>query len=211
MSYHHQINLDSTIIDNYLTKAIKILRNIPKSHGILDNLQKASFINKRITAVAQFATKANFLSGTKKELTDIPAYFEQYLINVAKDFIAANLNLDVSNTIQEAFEIKASRIEMSILIDNIISNASKAQARKLDVKMSKISKNTLRISFIDDGKGLSKELPDIDSMFEMGITTTAGSGLGLYQARSIVDNMGGKISAIPLQPNGMEIRLEVTK
>lgn len=211
MSYHHQINLDSTIVDNYLAKAIKALRNVPKSREILDNLQKASLANKRIAAVAQFSTKANFRSGTKKELTDIPAFIEQYLLNVAKDFIAASLKLEVSNTVQEAFEIKASRIELTILIDNIISNASKAQARKLVVTISKISKNTLRISFIDDGKGLSKELPDIDSMFEMGITTTAGSGLGLYHAKNIVEKMGGKISAIPTQPNGTEIRVEVTK
>jgi len=211
MSYHHQINLDSTIVSNYIAKAIKALRNIPNSQEILDHLQKASLANKRIAAVAQFATKANFRSGTKKELTDIPAFFEQYLLHVAKDFIAAGLNLDVSNTVKESFEIKASRIELSILIDNLISNASKAQARKLTVTISKVSTNTLRISFIDDGKGLSKELPSIDSMFEMGITTTSGSGFGLYHAKNIVENIDGKISAIPLEPNGMEIRVEVTR
>ncbi len=211
MSYHHQINLDSIIVDNYIAKAIKALRNIPHSQEILDYLQKASLANKRIAAVAQFATKANFRSGTKKELTDIPAFFEQYLLNVAKDFIATGLGLDVSNTVKEPFEIKASRIELSILIDNIISNASKAQARKLTVRISKVSTNTLRISFIDDGKGLSKELPSIDSMFEMGITTTSGSGFGLYHAKNIVENIDGKISAIPLEPNGMEIRVEVTR
>jgi signal transduction histidine kinase len=211
MSYHHQINLDSTIVGNYLAKAIKALFNIPESQEVLDNLQKASLANKRIAAVAQFATKANFRSGTRKELTDIPAFFEQYLLNVAKDFIATNLRLDVSNSIREAFEIKASRIELSILIDNVISNASKAQARKLAVTISKVSENTLRISFVDDGKGLSKELPSVDSMFEMGITTTAGSGLGLYQAKEIVEKMDGKISAIPIRPNGMEIRVEVTR
>lgn len=211
MSYHHQINLDSTIVDNYLAKAIKALRALPKSQEILDNLQKASLANKRISALAQFATKANFRSGTKKELTDIPPFIEQYLLNVAKDFIATNIKLDVSNTVQEAFEIKASRIELSILIDNIISNASKAQASKLVTTISKIAENRLRISFIDDGKGLSKELSTADSMFEMGITTTAGSGLGLYHAKNIVEKIGGKISAIPNQPNGMEIRVELTK
>jgi signal transduction histidine kinase len=211
MGYHHQINLDATIANNYIEKAMKALRNIPNSSDILDLLQKASLANKRIAAIAQYATKANFRSGTKKELTDIPAFFEQYLLNVAKDFIAAGLNLDVSNAVKESFEIKASRIELSILIDNIISNANKAQARKLIVMISKASTNTLRISFIDDGKGLSKELPSIDSMFEMGITTTAGSGFGLYHARRIVESIDGKIAAIPIKPKGMEIRVEMTK
>lgn len=211
MSYHHQINLDSIIVDNYIAKAIKTLRDIPDTAKVLDDLQKAIFKNKRIAAVAQFATKANFRSGTNKEPTDLPAFFEQYLLNVAKDFIATDLNLHVSNAIKEPFEIKASRIELSILIDNILSNTIKAQARKMTVAITKMSTNTLRISFVDDGKGLSRELPSADSMFEMGITTTSGSGSGLYHSKRIVEEIGGKISAIPMQPKGMEIRIEVTK
>lgn len=212
MSYHHQINLDATIVNNYLAKAIKELRGIPNSKTIIDHLQKASLANKRITAIAQFATKASFRSGTKKKPTDIPAYIEQYLLRVAKDFNAADLKLDVSNTVQELFEINASRIELSILVDNIISNAIKAHASKLAVTISKISENTLRISFVDDGKGLSEDLSSVDSMFEMGITTTkGGSGLGLYHAKSIVEKFDGKITAIPTKFNGMEIRVEVTR
>lgn len=211
MSYHHQINLDATIVNNYLAKAIKELRGIPNTRAVLDHLQKASLATKRVAAISQYATKANFRSGTKKELTDIPAYFEQYLLHVARDFIASGLKLEVHNTVAELFEIKASRIELSILIDNIISNASKAQASKLVITISKISPNTLRISFVDDGKGLSEELPDSDLMFEMGITTTSGSGLGLYHAKSIVNKIDGRISAIPLKPNGMEIQVELIR
>lgn len=211
MSYHHQINLDSTIVNNYVAKAIKELRDIPNTKTVLDNLQKASLANKRIAAIAQYATKANFRSGTKKTVTDIPAYVEQYLLRVTTDFIATGLKLDVSNTVRELFEIKVSRVELSILIDNIISNASKAQATKLTVTISKISSNTLRISFVDDGQGLSKELPSVDSMFEMGITTTSGSGLGLYHAKNIINKIDGKITAIPIEHNGMEIRVEITR
>jgi len=211
MSYHHQINLDSTIVSNYVAKAIKELRGTPKSKTVLDNLQKASLANKRIAAIAQYATKANFRSGTKKEFTDIPAFVEQYLRNIATDFVATSLKLDVTNTVKELFEVNVSRIELTILIDNIISNASKAQAQMLTVTISKLSKNTIQISFVDDGNGLSDELPSIDSMFEMGITTTFGSGLGLYHAKDIVKKFDGKITAIPVEPNGMEIRVEVMR
>lgn len=211
LSYHHQINLDSHKVDNYLAKAVKVLRDIPNTKDILDNLQKASLINKRIAAVAQYATKADFRSGIKKELTDIPAYIEQYLLRVTTDFNATGLKLEVKNTVQELFEIKVSRVELSILIDNIISNAHKAKATKLTVTISKISTNRLQISFIDDGKGFSEELPNVDAMFEMGITTTSGSGLGLFHVKNIVENIDGKITAIPLEPNGMEFKIEVTK
>lgn len=213
MTFHHQINLDSTITDNYIAKAIKALNQVAGSRKIIDNLQKASLANKRISATAQFATKANFRSGIKKELTDIPSFFEQYLLYVAKDFSAAGLKLDVKNSVNKPFEIKASRVELSILIDNIINNAGKVLSKKLWVTISTISENTLRISFVDNGKGMSPDLSDTDSMFEMGVTTTTGgSGLGLFHAKNIITKISGKISAIPLDdPKGMELRIEVTR
>ena len=212
LSFHHQIILDSNLTDGHLAKAMKALQDIPNNSIILGHLEKATMANRRIAVVAQFATKANFRSGTKKEITDIPSFFEQYLLTVAKDFVAADLNLHVDNSVKEPFEVKASRIELSILIDNIVSNTNKAEAHSLNVKISKSSTNTIKISFVDDGKGLSKDLPSIDSMFELGITTThGGSGFGLYHAKNIVEGMGGKISAIPMKPKGIEIRIEVTK
>lgn len=211
VAFHHQIVHDSSIIGNYIGRSIKALQKMAGGKEVLGFLEKAALANNRITAVAQFATKANFRAGIAKEPTDLPAFIEQYITNVAKDFIATNLRVDVENIVREKFELKLSRIEMSILIDNIISNADKAEAKKLNVKISKVGGNTLRISFIDNGNGLSGKLDKPDSIFEMGVTTTSGSGLGLYHAREIVGRIGGKITAIPQQPKGMEIRVEVTR
>lgn len=211
VAFHHQIAHDSTIIGNYIARSIKALQKSPNSKEVLGFLEKAALANNRITAVAQFATKANFRASIAKEPTDLPAFVEQYITNVAKDFIATNLRVDVENKVRERFELKLSRIEMSILIDNVISNADKADAKNLKVKISKIGGNTLRISFVDNGNGLSGKIDKAESMFEMGVTTTSGSGLGLYHAREIVEKIGGKITAIPQQPKGMEIRVEVTR
>ncbi len=211
VAFHHQIAHDSSIIGNYIGRSIKALQKISGGKEVLGFLEKASLANNRITAVAQFATKANFRAGIAKEPTDLPAFIEQYISNVAKDFVATNLKVEVENKIGEKFELKLSRIEMSILIDNIVSNADKAEAKKLNVKISKVGSNTLRISFIDNGNGMSAKLDQPESMFEMGVTTTSGSGLGLYHARDIVERFGGKIVAIPQEPKGMEIRVEVTR
>ena len=211
VAFHHQIVHDSSIIGNYIGRSIKALQKNPDSKEVLGFLEKAALANNRITAVAQFATKANFRAGIAKEPTDLPAFIEQYITNVAKDFVATNLRVGVENKVREQFELKLSRIEMSILIDNIISNADKAEAKNLNVKIAKIGGNTLRISFVDNGNGLSTKLDKPESMFGMGVTTTSGSGLGLYHAREIVERIGGKITAIPQQPKGMEIRVEVTR
>lgn len=211
VAFHHQIVHDSSIIGNYIGRSIKALQKVQGGKEVLGFLEKAALANNRITAVAQFATKANFRAGIAKEPTDLPAFVEQYISNVARDFIATNLKVEIENKIREQFEIRMSRIEMSILIDNIISNADKAEAKNLRVKISKVGGNTLRISFVDNGNGLSGKLDNPESMFDMGVTTTSGSGLGLYHAREIVERIGGKITAIPQQPKGMEIRVEVTR
>lgn len=211
VAFHHQIVHDSSIIGNYIGRSIKALQKIQGGKEVLGFLEKAALANNRITAVAQFATKANFRAGIAKEPTDLPAFIEQYISNVAKDFMATNLRVEVENKVREKFELKLSRIEMSILVDNIISNADKADAKNLKVKIAKIGGNTLRLSFVDNGNGLSSKLDKPESMFEMGVTTTSGSGLGLYHAREIVERIGGKITAIPQQPKGMEIRVEVTR
>lgn len=211
VSFHHQIVNDSSIVNNYVGRSIKALQKISGGGKVIEFLEKATLANNRITTVARFATKANFRAHIAKEQTDLPAFIEQYIINVAKEFVATNLRVNVTNNIHEKFELKVSRIEMSILIDNIISNADKNEAKVLNISITKVGHNTLMISFIDNGNGLSGKLENPESMFEMGVTTTWGSGLGLYHAREILEKIGGKITAIPQSPKGMEIRVEVTR
>lgn len=211
VAFHHQISHDATIAGNNLAKAIKALRAMPNSKPVIEFIEKAAMANRRMAAVAQFASKANFRAGMKKEITDIPAFIEQYLLHVAKDFTAAGLKLNVTNSVEEAFEIKASRIELSILIDNLISNAGKAEAKRLDVSIQLVGKNHLNVNFLDNGRGLSPQVANMEDIFEMGVTTTSGSGLGLYHARRIAESIDGKLSAKPAVPCGLMIQLELTR
>lgn len=211
LAFHHQIALEASIIEGHLSKAIKSVKKLENQGEAISSLEKISYANKKILAVAQFATKANFRSSAKKEPTDIPAFVEQYLKNVASEFVASSLSISIKNSIKEAFEIKASRIELSILIDNIASNSNKSGARKLEVKMSKTSENSIQISFIDDGKGLSDAIEKPDDIFKLGVTTTNGSGIGLYQVKKLIDSLDGTIIAKRANPKGLEIVIGLTR
>lgn len=211
MAYHHEIALNASIVNNYVSKCVGLLRSEAKPAALMTALEKISLANKRILAIAQFATKANFKSATQKEPTDVPAFVEQYIVNVARDFVASGLALDVVNEVKEPFEIKLRRIELSILVDNLISNAGKAHGQHMVVTLRLSKPNILQMDFQDDGRGLSSEVPSPENIFELGFTTTSGSGLGLYHAKSIVEALGGTIRVLKNKDRGVTFRIEVMR
>ena len=81
----------------------------------------------------------------------------------------------------------------------------------MDVTIKLVGKNHLEIQFLDDGRGISPQVTNIEDIFEMGVTTTSGSGLGLYHARKIAESIDGKLSAKPGVPRGLMIQLELTR
>lgn len=206
LGFHHQICLDSNIIDNYIGKAMNALRGKEDIVVARNSIEKISKANKKIMATAKYAIKANFKSEVKKEITDLPAFFEQYLDNVTRDFTSSGLRLIIDNQVSEPFEVKARRIELSILIDNLVSNASKALAHNLAICLKLRSNNQLVVSFSDDGRGLDESI-SLDDVFDIGVTSTMGSGLGLFHAKEIVESLEGTIQLIPNDKKGMNVMM----
>lgn len=209
LTYHHQICNDAATIENYLGRTIRALNDddVEKALGFIEKIAKA---NKKIIATAQYATKADFKAGTKKELTDIPSFISQYLNNVASEFSASGLYINIDNKVGSHFEIPLRRIELSILLDNLVSNASKAEAKRIDVSMCLLSSNQLQVSCIDDGRGLSEGV-NVSDVFDFGVTTTNGSGLGLYHVKEFMDSIESEIEMVALESRGVEVRMVFKK
>ena len=79
-----------------------------------------------------------------------------------------------------------------MMMDNIIGNAIKAKSKDMHIIFDDSDPSEFRIIFRDNGNGIDDAL-DIDSLFEFGVTTTNGSGLGLYYARKQMKNLDGTI------------------
>ncbi|WP_147480414.1 ATP-binding protein, partial [Pseudomonas syringae group genomosp. 7] len=80
---------------------------------------------------------------------------------------------------------------------------------RFNIDISKLQNNALRILVSDDGVGLSDEIDDSDSIFEKGITTTSGSGLGLYNVRQLLQNVNGAIELIDSDYSGTTFEIKV--
>lgn len=187
-NYNHAIGTSTGNIETYLMRLMDAIRKNNGAGSLMRVAQMISKENQKIMRASSIITQANFDITTKETEADLVAYIVQYVNNVvaewAEDFRFTFRN---ENTI---FRIKFTPLEVSILVDNFITNARKANAENVTVEFS-LSGRTLRVLIYDDGDGILDEHKD--RVFNRGFTTTTGSGIGLSHVRGIVREMGGEV------------------
>lgn len=192
LKYHHDIRIHAATIHNTIGQIIKKAnKNALSIDETLKLVERISRANDKITSIAQFATKANYSIDADNITTDIVNYISEYINNVLPEFYGDLTLLCTVNSCSKIVEFAP--LEASIFIDNLISNTSKVNATRFDVTFEKDA-NSIRMTITDDGDGLSSQIANPDSIFEKGITTTNGSGLGLYNvAKFVRDVLKGTI------------------
>ena len=170
-------NLEPKILDESTKKYIKVI----------------SLEASKINSIANFITKANFNLKASEIETDLVDFVVDYLneIYIHEDaMIDTNLRINIV-TNDSLFIKKIRPLEITTVLDNFISNAEKAKSSSLKFTFMKSNSN-LQILIEDDGQGIRAE--NINAIFDLGYTTTDGSGIGLYQVQDIiVSKMKGKI------------------
>ena len=133
-------------------------------------------------------TQANFDTSEDELEGDIVAYVKQYLVNIGTHKLKLKFYND--NT---QFKTTFKPLELGLILDNFRSNSRKNEATQLHIKFE-IQKDKLIIYFADNGKGIDDN--EKLSLFKRGISTTGGSGLGLYNIKRMLNDIGGDIQFI---------------
>lgn len=128
--------------------------------------------------------------------------------------------ISIENNIAENTVCKADANMLSLVIRNLISNATKFTPRDGLILLSdKIMKNELLVTITDNGMGLSdSQLAHFNKLdyHGTGISTPGterekGTGLGLMLCRTFISLMDGKISADKNTPSGTIFTITLPK
>jgi signal transduction histidine kinase len=134
----------------------------------------------------------------------------QLLSETADEFITKNqiINKEKNNEIQllyldeynqnnldtkSEFLVYADKNRIQQVVLNLLSNASKfTNDGKIVIKINKEYENQIKVSIQDNGKGIDEEiLPTLFTKFNT--KSEAGTGLGLYLSKNIINSHGGSI------------------
>ena len=195
VAFQHHIGLYAKTAKNFTLDTIDLINNEKYfKNEYLKNLQEVILELEKIKIISKYITQDDFLSTAKKVKADIVEFIFNYVKSIYELTTNKEFNIEI-NTNNLVYICKFEPIKINIIIDNLLSNSKKDEINAKNIKINFIKQeNSLVMEYIDDGKGLDSSIIDENSIFEMGITTTKGSGLGLYHIKELLQEIKSDIT-----------------
>jgi signal transduction histidine kinase len=193
LNLHHQVTIYAVDIAQQIENLLSETQGkkmVPREL-LLKALEQMAFLNRKVLAVTRFAARAKFQLDSEKIDTDIASFITDYTEQIARTSGGTRIRIQVENT-HPGLKMRFNPMDASIIVDNLISNAKRAKATAIKFELAPLDKNGLLIHVTDNGRGITPGT-NKKRIFEMGYTTTQGSGLGLYHVRQVLGEMGGTI------------------
>jgi signal transduction histidine kinase len=173
-----------------------------RAKNLANDLEYIHLENDRLTAVARFAANARFDLETDLLDGDVVEFFDEYVnqVRALRDGTAF-VTFENNGLSQEA---SFRPVDLVVVVDNLLDNARKHDARQMTMSARKRKgSQQIEISVTDDGRGIDEAHTDPERIFEKGYSgTVGGTGLGLYHARKVMEDMGGGLILDPLREPG---------
>lgn len=194
----HTIKINNAEISTGIDNLIDLIQydEIDNS-GILRKLSNIRLYALKTLKMAEIAIRSDFDKEIDIRNINIVQYIKEYINIYDGTFESKKIKIKYDE--QEIDFVRSINIlNLSIVLDNLISNAIKWSAKNLYFKFS-IEKTHLRILISDDGTGLSNLfINSPESMFDLGSRDIppeeiSGSGIGLFYSRQLLNEMNAEI------------------
>ena len=206
-SIHSIYNMSNRVKEN-LDDLSEVVQHSDKG---MKKLEKAVMSNQRILSVSKIISKAGMIVDNNDASKQVR--LNLFISEYANDVLSCIYDIDIECNVDvdSEYTIKLKPLSFIMMMDNIVGNAIKANATKLNIVVDDNTKEYHIIKFIDNGDGIDKSIDDIGSLFEFGVTTTNGSGLGLFYAKKYINDLKGEIAIVPNEDKGISVVLKFNK
>ena len=213
VSLQHHIDRAAEKINKSIDDLISGINNDAPKNTLLKAVEKISLESKKISSLVQFVTNANFNVKATTIKKDINRFIREYIQNVHQEYEHLKLNRQLLNVEVKSdnkdFVCSFRPIEVAMIFDNLFSNSYRAKAKNVIVSLKSKNEHTFEIIFQDDGRGITTEI--LPRIFNLGFTTTEGSGIGLYHIKQIVERMKGEIVANNKIDKGVQFKITINR
>lgn len=151
--------------------------------GLRESLDSFDYDINRIHMLSKMITKADLTLLAESQLIDIENYIKEYFSNYKP-----SCKVQYHSNITEVLEKKIPVLDLSIVLDNLVSNSEKADATEFRIDFAR-DRRTYIVDFTDNGVGVDLNHFTPDSIFEEGVTNRrGGSGIGLSTIKERMKN-----------------------
>lgn len=208
LGLQHQVNHSASRIKNNIKYLISYIK---QSHINIDpKIQKyisiISLESAKIESLSTFITNANFDLKASEITQNIVQFIKEYIEEIYLPdipILKTTSRIEIQCSVHE-YTMRFRPLEMTTLIDNFVQNAEKAGAKRIVFEIGKIE-DKLQLQIFNDGKPIPQE--DVAHIFDLGFTTTDGSGIGLFTVKSLVERLKGNVSLDSNNENGVKFNI----
>lgn len=206
ISLQHTITHTSHNIRSTLDDAMEAAKN-KDIDTIVAKLNDIYLLNQQVETISGLVSKVNYNVRANKINKNFIAFVNDYIENFCQTSYK-EFSFHVAQT-DAAWETKFEAIKIIIIIDNLLSNSSKFDAKNIYINW-KISSDFIDLIYRDDGTGIPEE--NMSKIFNYRFSTTDGGGLGLYHVKTIMEtDFSGTVRAQSEKGNGAEFALRFSK
>ena len=118
--------------------------------------------------------------------------------------VLLSTNLSNSSLVRTDFDI------LHRVLEHVVSNALEASAKETAVKIdASVGKNALQIAVRDQGSGMTQQFVNEELFRPLKTTKRGGFGIGGYQVRELMRDLGGDVTVESIMGKGTCVTLSL--
>jgi two-component system, LuxR family, sensor kinase FixL len=212
MALAHEISQPLSTVATYLHAAMRMLQSGAAKEPAMDALKNAQAEAQRAREVLEHVR--DFVSNGKMCLETLDmAAIARKIVRLCREDAAARGVLVEIESIHPIPMVRADRIQIEQVLNNLLANAIDAASERMDALEFVIIRVARRRDLVvvqveDNGPGVASEVAH--SLFEAYQTTKPrGMGLGLHLSQQIVQKHAGRLWWEPNVPQGARFCVEL--